>query len=64
MYTMFIFRAPANLLPNLLLEPFPKQQILDSSESKEFADDNYLIENGRKISEMAENAVGKKRNCS
>ena len=31
--------------------PFPKQQILDSSKLKDFADDNFKFEeNGRKFS--------------
>ena len=39
---------------------FPKRQILDSSELKEFADDNFKVdENGRKFSERVENTVGK-----
>ena len=42
---------------------FPKQQILDSSKLKEFADDNFKFEeNGRKFSKRVEN-TGKKRNC-
>ena len=41
-------------------QPFPKQQILDSSKQKEFADDNLKFkENGRKFSEPVENTVGK-----
>ena len=40
--------------------PFPKQQILDSSKLKEFADNNFEFdENGRKFSEQLENTVGK-----
>ena len=39
---------------------FPKQQILDSSKLKEFADDNFNFdENGRKFSKRAENTAGK-----
>ena len=39
---------------------FPKQQILDSSKPKEFADDNFEFnENGGKLSEWVENNVGK-----
>ena len=38
----------------------PKRQILDSSELKEFADDNFKDdENGRKFSKWIENTVGK-----
>ena len=40
--------------------PFPKQQILNSSKLKEFADDNFKFdENGRKLSKWIENTVGK-----
>ena len=43
-----------------LLEPFPKQQNLDSSKLKKFADDNFkYVENGRKLSMQVENTVGK-----
>ena len=41
-------------------QPFPKQQILDSSDLKEFADDSFIFhENGRKLSKKEENTVGK-----
>ena len=41
-------------------EPFPKQQILDSSKLKEFADNNFNSdENGRKLSKWVKNTVGK-----
>ena len=40
--------------------PFPKQQSLDSSKLKEFADDNVKLDkNGRKFSKRIENTVGK-----
>ena len=40
--------------------PFPKRQILDTPKLKEFADDNFkLDENGRKFSKRVENTVGK-----
>ena len=40
--------------------PLPKQQILDSSKLKGFAEDNFkFYENGRKLSEWVENTVGK-----
>ena len=40
--------------------PFPKQQILDFSKQKEFADDNFKFDgNGRKFSKWVENTVGK-----
>ena len=38
------------------MSPFPKQQISDSSKLKEFADDNFKVdENGRKLSKQVEN---------
>ena len=41
-------------------ESFPKQQILDSSKLKEFADDNFKFdENSRKFSKWVENTVRK-----
>ena len=43
-----------------VMYPFSKQQILDSSKLKEFADDNFRFEeNGRKFSKWLENTVGK-----
>ena len=43
-----------------MLEPFPKQQFLDSTKVKESADDNFKFdENGRKLSKWVENIVGK-----
>ena len=37
-----------------------RQQILDSSKLKEFADDNFgFVANGRKLSKQVENSVGK-----
>ena len=45
---------------NYLLLPFPKRQILESSKLKEFADDNFKVdENGRGFSKWIENTVGK-----
>ena len=45
---------------NFVQYPFPKRQILDSPKLKEFADDNFkLDENGRKFSKWVENTVGK-----
>ena len=39
---------------------FPKRQILDSSKSKEFADENFKFnENGRMSFKWVENTVGK-----
>ena len=44
----------------MLVKPFPKQQILDSSKLKDFANDNCKFdENGRKFINMVENTVGK-----
>ena len=41
-------------------EGFPKQQILDSSKMKEFADNNFKFDgNGREFSKRVENTVGK-----
>ena len=43
-----------------LFQPFPKQQILDSSELKQFADDNSKFdENLRRFPKWVENTVGK-----
>ena len=43
-----------------VVSPFPKRQILDPSELKEFADDNFKFdENGKKLSKQVENIVGK-----
>ena len=40
--------------------PFPKQQLLDSSKLKEFADNNFEFdEKGAKFSKRVENTVGK-----
>ena len=45
-------------------EPFPKQQMLDSSNLKEFADDNFKFdENGKKFFKWVENNVGKEIAC-
>ena len=49
-----------NTYESCLFLPFPKQQILDSSKLKEFADNNFKFdENGRKITRRVENTVGK-----
>ena len=43
-----------------LKKPIPRRQILDSSKLKEFADDNFKInENGRRLSKWVENTVEK-----
>ena len=42
------------------LNHFPKQQILDSSKVKDYADGNFKFdENGRKFSQRIENTVRK-----
>ena len=46
----------------LLLQPFPKLEVFDSSKLKKFADDNIKFdENGRKFEKQVENTVGKKK---
>ena len=41
--------------------PITRQQILDSSKLKDFADDNFKFdENGRKLSKQVENMLGKR----
>ena len=40
--------------------PFPKQQILDSSKLKQFADNNFNFENGGKFSKKVEKTLWKK----
>ena len=48
------------VLFSLQSKPFPKQHILDSPKLKEFADDNFKVdENSRKFSEWVENTLGK-----
>ena len=43
-----------------IIKPFPKQQILDSSKLKKFADDNFEFDkNGKKFFKQVENTVGK-----
>ena len=43
-----------------VVKPITRQQILDSSKLKEFADDNFRFdENERKLSKRVENTVGK-----
>ena len=43
-----------------ILQPITRQQILDSSKLKEFADHNFKSEeNGRKLSKRVENTVRK-----
>ena len=48
----------------LLVNLFPKQQILDSSNLKKLAEDNFKFsENCRKFSKRIENSVGKGENA-
>ena len=45
----------------VITEPFPKQQILESTKSKEFADDNFRFnENGRKLSKQLKKTLREK----
>ena len=47
-------------LVTISFQPFPKRQISDFSISKEYADDNFqLNENGGKFSKKVENTVEK-----
>ena len=44
----------------IAVNPFPKRQILDSSKLKDFADENFIVdENGGKFFKRIENTVGK-----
>ena len=43
-----------------MINLFPKQQNLDSSKLKEFADDSFIFyENGKELSKRVENTLGK-----
>ena len=43
----------------MILSPFPKRQVLDSSKQMEFTVDNFSCdENGRMFSKLVENTVG------
>ena len=54
------FHGPALKDQEHIVLAFPKRQILDSSNLKEFADDSFKFdENGRKFSRRVENTVGK-----
>ena len=51
-----------HILQNFLIiyQPFPKQQILDSSKLKEFADDNLnLMKKAESFPKQVENTMGK-----
>ena len=60
-----LYRAKKGLIWLWLIDfpmsyPITRQQILDSSKLKEFADDNFKFdENSRKLSKQVENTVGK-----
>ena len=57
---MMKHRVVNNVILHYILLPITRRQILDSSKLKEFADDNFkLDENGRKLSKWVENTVGK-----
>ena len=47
------------LYQNSGLLTITKRQILDPSKPKEFADDNFKFDEGRKLSKRVENTVGK-----
>ena len=50
---------------HLIRNPFPKRQVLDSSELKQVADDNFkFYKNGRQLSKTGRKHSGKMRNCS
>ena len=57
---MFHSKRSINFGISLFFLLFPRQQILDSSKLKEFADDNLKFdENGRKFPKWVENTVRK-----
>ena len=61
---LVVRQSVGRLVTCLVSCPFPKRQILDSSKLKEFADDNFrLDENGREFPERVENTVGKGENA-
>ena len=54
------FRVIKNWDCVVQIYPIPKQQILDSSKLKEFADDNFKFDkNDKKFSKRVENTLGK-----
>ena len=58
--TAVYFQLCIDLIHITPQDPFPKRQILDSSNLKESADDNFEFdETGRKFSKRVENTVGK-----
>ena len=44
--------------------PITRQQILDSSKLKEFADDNFKFDENEKVIQTGRKHCGKRRNCS
>ena len=53
------------LYEQVVYQPFPKQQILDSSNLEHFADDNVKFdENGKKLFKRVKKNCRKRRNCS
>ena len=53
-------QADMGRYPSKYVKPFPKRQILDSSNLKEFADDNFKSDrNSRKFSKRVENTLEK-----
>ena len=53
-------KCDSGFFPPDINDTFPKQQILDSSKLKEFADNNFEFdENGEKFSKRVENTVRK-----
>ena len=55
-FSHFIFKSLFFQVP----KPFPKRQILDPSNFKDFADSNFKFhETSQKFSKLVENAVGK-----
>ena len=52
-------------LVQIQIQSICRQQLLDSSKLKKFADDNFKVdENGRKFSKTGRKHCGKRRNCS
>ena len=49
---------------NLIILPFPKWQILESSKLKEFADDNCKSDENGGVFQNGRKHCGKRRNCS
>ena len=55
-----IFSLFRMVFKGLLFNPLPDDKILDRSNLKQFADDNFKFdENGRKLSKQVENTVGR-----